>query len=132
MLNDANFIKQFEQLTLPPEQFSHTGHIRLAWLYLSNNKREEAIEKAKRGIKAYAESLGAKDKYHTTITHYLVKEIADRQALQPAESWQSFITQNGDLELDAISVLLQYFSKHRLFSDKARVELIKPDKKDCG
>ena len=126
-LDDQTFIEQFEQCVLNPAQFNHTGHVRLAWLYLRQNDEKIAIEKVCTGIKAYALSLGVKDKFHLTITYYTVKLIAAREKANSTVSWQQFNSRNSDLITDCIGVLLQYFNHHTLFSEQARLNLTEPD-----
>lgn len=70
-LDDQTFLKQFESLTLEPCHFNHIGHLRLAWLYLQSNDVSQAAKLTSNGIKAYAESLGANNKFHLTITNAL-------------------------------------------------------------
>lgn len=126
-MSDSEFLVQFENQTLPPEMFNHIAHIRLAWLYVRVLDVDTATEKTCAGLKAYAESLGAKDKFHLTISHALVRIIALRMNESHASDWPEFIAQNRDLVEDAIGVLCRYFSYDRLMSDKARVELVLPD-----
>lgn len=128
-LTDQDFIEQFEMCTLNPENFNHTGHIRLAWLYLHHNEEKIALEKVMKGIQAYASSLGAANKFHKTITHSLVKVIALRNSRNGSASWQAFNQQNLDLVQDSIAVLLEYYNKSTLFSERARTELVEPDLK---
>lgn len=72
-LPDNEFLKQFEAKKLPPEEFTHTGHLRLAWLYINQYELDTAIDKITHGIDAHASSLGAPDKFHYTITEALVR-----------------------------------------------------------
>lgn len=132
ILTDQDFIEQFELCTLNPENFNHTGHIRLAWLYLQQNEENIAVEKVIKGIQAYAHSLGAKNKFHKTITHSLVKLIAIREHCNASASWQVFNQKNQDLVQDSIAVLLQYYDKSTLFSELARTELVQPDLKNIS
>lgn len=127
-LTDQDFIEQFEMCRLNPENFNHTGHIRLAWLYLHQYEQNIAIEKVCDGIQAYAQSLDAHDKFHKTITHSLVKIIALRIDHNEPASWRAFNQQNQDLVQDSISVLLQYYNRDTLFSEQARTELVEPDR----
>lgn len=146
-LSDQEFITLFENLSLPPEYFDHKGHLRLAWLYLQRYGLELSIIKVAQGIKAYAGSLGATDKYHCTITQALVcimaqrlsiamplqdKQSAAQVQLLTAElrhkaSWQLFVSKNQDLFVDALAVLQQYYSKSLLASKKAGKQFIQPD-----
>ena len=128
-LNDAEFIHQFENLSLPPEQFDHVGHLRLTWLYLSIFDQTAASAKISRGIQLYAESLGAKDKFHITITDAMIKLVAQRMKLSSGESWQAFLSDNPDLVENAVGVLLEYYNRDTLFSDQARTTLLAADLK---
>lgn len=128
-LNDQAFIEQFEAFTLPATEFSHLGHLRIAWLYLRRYPQVLAIEKTCSGIKTYAESLGAKDKFHLTITDALVRIMAIRMKEQAGEGWQAFAEENPDLVSDALAVLAQYYSQAQLWSERAKKRLVAPDLK---
>ena len=126
-LNDGEFLMQFKNKTLNPIHFNHVGHLRLSWIYLTHHDLETSIVGVCAGIKEYAESLGANTKFHITITDSLVRIMAKRLEAMAQEDWQSFLDQNRDMVDDAVSVLLQYFSKDLLFSESARTALVKPD-----
>ena len=127
-LSDKEFLKQFENQTLHPDHFKHIDHLRLAWLYISNNDDiETSVELVRSGIKAYAVSLDVGDKFHLTITDSIVRIIVRRIEKLEQKKFQLFLDQNRDLVDDAKSVLLQYFSKDLLFSDTARTSLVQPD-----
>lgn len=126
-LTDEEFLQQFEALLLAPEHFNHLGHIRLAWLYLTRLNFEKANHKICTGIKCYAEHLGADEKFHLTITDAIVKIIFKRLNKLNDKSWESFVKNNQDIIVDALSVLTEYYTKERLFSDVARKILLTPD-----
>jgi hypothetical protein len=126
-LDDSSFISQFENQTLDPVHFSHTGHIRIAWLYLNAFEFENARQKVCSGIKRYAESLGATDKFNLTLTDALVKIIARRMEPMSAPTWPSFLQENQDLFDNALGILGEYFSPDILFSEAAKIRLLPPD-----
>ena len=126
-LSDDEFLKQFEDNSLPPEYFSHLGHLRLAWLYVTKHDLDSAISKTCDGIKSYAESLGAHDKFHYTMTHAFVKIIHQRMLDQGDHGWREFLNRNQDLVNTAAEVLLQYFREETLFSKNARKQLVSAD-----
>ena len=126
-IHDDVFIQEFETLTLKPEYFDHKGHIRLAWLYLQQYDLEIAEQKVCSGIKRYAESLGATDKFHFTVTSGLVRIMAKRIEQQASTDWQSFITHNTDLIEDSAAVLNQHFSATLLQTERARTQVLAPD-----
>ena len=126
-LNDQQFLEQFYALSLAPEAFNHQGHLRLAWLQLQQQDLEQAIDKVATGIQCFAQSLGASDKYHATITAALVRIMAARMAAQPGQDWQTFIQHNDDLLNCAYQLLLRYYSSERLTCDAARAAELAPD-----
>ena len=126
-LSDDDFLKQFEDHSLPPEYFSHLGHLRLAWLYVTKHDLDTAISKTCDGIKSYAESLGAHDKFNYTMTHAFVKIMHQRMLDQGDHGWSEFLNRNQDLVNTAVEVLLQYFREETLFSENARKQLVSAD-----
>mgnify|MGYP005989643207 CR=1 FL=1 len=132
VLSDKEFLMLFENKTLHHKHFNHIGHIRIAWLYLSNNTIEQAIALTCVGINEYAESLGAKDKFHKTITTALVHIIYKRISSRAVSGlcWHDFINRNSDLIDNALSILYQHFSKELLFSDLAKHEVVSPDRQN--
>ena len=144
--SDQQFLQQFEQLSLPSEQFNHLGHLRIAWLYLlieqqtknSVNNFDEfsAVNKVCVGIKAYAESLGAAMKFHFTLTKALVIVVAnlmdelkvslDKNVLD-CDDWRLFTEKNPNLINDAIGVLKGYYSPELLNCDEAKLVWYEPD-----
>jgi len=126
-LSDREFLKQFFELTLDPEEFHHVGHLRMAWLLLKQYPVDIAISKGCQGIKNFAGSLGANKKYHVTISHALFYIMKSRGL---GDNWQQFIEDNGDIVINSISVLTKHYSEDVLFSDAARIEFIAPDKKE--
>jgi len=129
-IGDRTFLTQIENLTLDKIYFDHVGHLRLAWLYLDDYEVDIAVHKACGTIKAYAESLGAKQKFNITITDALIRIIAKRRKGMLDKTWSNFLNSNRDLVEDAFSVLLQYYSKEQLLSEEARLSVVLPDIKE--
>jgi hypothetical protein len=129
-ISNQAFLTQFENQTLDRAYFNHLGHLRLAWLYLQVDDLETVVNKVCTGIKAYAISLGAKQKFNLTITDAIVRIMAQRIDAMPHKSWPLFLERNTDLIEDALSVLTLYFSKERLLSEEARISLLAPDLKN--
>lgn len=126
-LDDQNFIKQFEELTLDPAYFDHRGHLRIAWLYLSQNLSLQSIDKICLGIKRYASHLGASDKYHHSLSYTLVLIIAKRIAQAPTENLSDFIDNNPELTSSTLELVQACFSFDLLSHPTAKTQLIKPD-----
>ena len=126
--DDKQFVARFEALALAPGTFDHKAHLRLAFLCIMQDGLEPAVQRVGRGIYAFADSLGASDKYHQTITEALVRMIGLRLTRQPAPDWPSFLATNQDLVHQAKELLLQHYSPERLFSAEARIRFLEPDR----
>jgi len=127
MLSDDDFRNQFEDHSLPDSNFDHIGHLRISWLYLQDFDVTEATNKVCMGIKGYAESLGAKDKFHHTLTEHTVKLIANRLNSQPTISFGEFLEANQDLVNNLKGIISQRYSDELLASPEARQTYCEPD-----
>ena len=52
-MDDREFLGQFEQLTLPFDQWTHRAHVKVAYLYATTHPFDESIDRMRAGIKAY-------------------------------------------------------------------------------
>src|SRR6059058_4957277 len=66
--SDEDFLRAFEDLSFPADQFRHREHIRVAWLYLKSSDATRAAERMAAGIRRFANHHGATRKYHHTLT----------------------------------------------------------------
>ena len=130
MLSDQDFLEQFEDKSLDPNEFSHKGHLRLAWLYLKFNAFEEAINKLCKGIKSFASFHGQPNKFHKTITVSISYIIALRLKEQRFSYFDDFLGENIDLIENWRELLKKYYSFDLLENEEARVSFIEPDLKD--
>ncbi len=128
-LTDEIFMQQFEALNLDSSYFCHVGHLRITWLYLTKNNFELALSKVLKGIKQYATSLGAKEKFHYTLTVSSVRIIQKRQYLKTELNFSDFLRINQDLYDNFIGLVEQYYSPNLLNSQQAKVQYIEPDRK---
>src|SRR5207245_2905279 len=63
---DRLFLRGFHDRSL--DHFGHQDHLRLAWLVMKNHEPDEGLNLIKHGIKEYAESQRAGNRYHETVT----------------------------------------------------------------
>lgn len=127
MRSSGDFIRKFEDLSLPADEFNHRGHLWLAWLYIKSYSLGEASKKLNAGIQKYAESLGAKDKYHCTLTTTFACAIKSR--FKQNEAFEEFLANNKDLSEDPISIIQVHYSPELLQTAEAKKELVPPDRK---
>ncbi len=121
---DHDFIRAFENCTLPSDQFPHRAHVRLAWLYLRDGSLLDALVRFVEGLKRYAGSLGATAKYHETVTWAYMFLIHERMARAEHASFEEFASANPDL---FNGILERYYTKETLSSDLARRTFLMPD-----
>lgn len=126
-IDDETFLVRFHDLSLDPALFDHRGHLRLAWLVLQRDDVDIAIEKVAGGIRAYAESQGARTKYHATITDAIVRIMARRIDRMGSRNFEAFLVANSDLVDNAFELLCRHFSHPLLLSDAARLGVLEPD-----
>ena len=122
-MHDREFVDAFERCTLPPDQFSHRAHVRLAWLYLRDGSLLEALPRFVDGLKRYAGSLGASAKYHETITWAYLFLIHERMAGAEHATFDAFAEANPDL---FNGILDRYYSQETLASDFAKRTFVLP------
>jgi len=105
--NDSAFARAFERGEIPPADFHHAAHLRLALAYLDEcGSVEEATERMTASIKQFATAAGKADKYHHTLTVFWIRMLARLR--------------DKDLPL-------AYYSPQRLWSEEARREYVEPD-----
>jgi hypothetical protein len=125
-MNDSEFLKAFEDCTLPHDQFPHRAHVRMAWLYLRANAWGTAVQKITDGIRRFAAGNGADGKYHATITIFWARLVRDALSCAPeVTDFEGFIERNLHL-LDG-GLLKRHYSGEMIRSDAARHEWIEPD-----
>jgi hypothetical protein len=130
-MTDAEFLRSFEDCTLPNTAFHHRDHVRLGWLYLRQYPALEALARFTAGLKRFAAANGKPGLYHETITWAYLLLIHERMARSEAETWEDFAERNPDLLVWSPSVLDRYYEKETLGSELARRVFVLPDRFDA-
>jgi len=124
-MNEREFVERFETCTLPPAEFPHRAHLRLAWLYLRDLPPLEALGRFTAGLQRFAASIDKAGLYHETITWAWLLLIHERMARGPAAAdFDAFIEVNPDL---LTTILETYYRPDTLRSDLARRVFVMPD-----
>lgn len=126
-------IEQFENCTLPREEWTHENHFVMAFWYCMNYPLPEAVQKISNGIKKYNESVGGQNTaeagYHETITLFYTRTVADYLITHKITTFTADILseflQQPFLKKDFIA---RYYSQAYLMSKEARLEWRAPDK----
>jgi hypothetical protein len=125
-IDDAGFLRAFEDCTLPGSAFHHRDHVRLAWLYLRRCPPLEALARFTEGLKRFAAANGSPGLYHETITWAYLFLIRERMA--EGETFEGFAARNPDLLAWKPSVLDRYYDRETLGSERARRVFVMPDR----
>lgn len=107
-----------------PGSFSHQDHIGTAFELLKRYEFLEAAAVYGRSIKRFAESVGAEDKYNTTVTLAFLSLIAERMQ-QNETDFEEFLARNPDL--NSRNLLDRWYSMDALKSETARSQFLMPD-----
>jgi hypothetical protein len=125
MIDSTAFLHAFESLTLPPADFHHADHIRLAWIYLRQLPFEEALSRLSSSVLRFATQHGAAGKYHETITHAWMVLVQHALTRSPDAAFPDFLSAHPHL-LDS-RTLQHYYSPELLQSGESRRRFVPPD-----
>jgi hypothetical protein len=134
-LTDADFVRSFEDCTLPNAAFHHRDHVRLAWIYLRRHPPVEALQRFADGLRRFATANGHPGLYHETITWaflLLIHERMERMARGGEPAWEEFAACNPDLLTWKPSILDRYYTPETLGSELARRVFVMPDRIRAG
>lgn len=129
LLNDSEFLQKVESCEIPGDAFDHQAHIRLACLYYWKLGFEQGLHKVAESIRRLAESLGATDKYHATVTYasfYLTCEAL--QQMPEAREWHMVEPIFRVQDVISDTQIKHYYSEFLLSTDAAKQRWIMPDR----
>jgi hypothetical protein len=122
-------IERFENGTLAEEEFSHAGHVKMAFLYLSAYKVTEVLERFPAALIRFATAKGKPGLYHETITWAFVLLIHERIRRAGSEqNWNEFASDNEDLLKMGKGFLGKYYRPETIESELARRTFVFPDR----
>jgi hypothetical protein len=127
-MDERELFDRFVDTSLPADQFHHQQHVHVAWMFVQQYAMPAALAEFSSAIKRFADAKGATGLYHETITWAFLLLIADRQARNPAATWEVFEAANADLLTWKPSILNRYYSSELLASDLARRTFLMPDR----
>ena len=124
---DSAFVCDFEACSVPPDQFDHRAHLRLAYVYLCRDTVPEAAVRMSASLRRYLAHLQADPaKFHQTMTDAWVRAVRHFMDTAPAcADFAAFIEASPAL-LDT-RIMLTHYSAQTLFSDQARQAFVAPD-----
>ena len=129
-MTDDQFLKAFEDGSLPFEQWTHQAHVRVAFLYASRYDLPSAIDQMRSGIQAYNKATDTPEAidrgYHETITLAFMRLIfAANLQSGPHATSDEFCAVHP--ELLTKKALMAFYSKKRIMTWEAKRGFIEPD-----
>ncbi|MGA7919335.1 MAG: hypothetical protein WCA38_06650 [Candidatus Acidiferrales bacterium] len=127
--NEHILIEAFENCSFPLEQFRHSVHVRLVFLYLRRYSVLEVLARFPAALARYAAAHGKHGLYNETITWSYIFLIRERLARANRDvTWEEFQNENQDLMTWKNSVLKKYYRDETLASRLAKEVFLFPDK----
>ena len=126
-LTDDEFFDQMETGILRKKYFSHSAHLRLAWIHIEKFGPKAAEDTIATQIKNYVTRIGMGDKFNLSLTIACVRILQHYIDLSRAKSFMDLINRYPELQNDFRSVLAQYYSDI-VFSEAAKHKFIEPDR----
>ena len=126
-LSDFEFTKQFIKGTLNPKVFNHEAHLRLAWLYIDQSGIKQAEEDIQNQLQNFVEIVGAKDKYHKTLTIVAIRIVNHFMQKSKSNNFADFINEFPQLKFEFKELVNTHYSFNIFNSAKAKTEFLKPD-----
>lgn len=126
-LSDNQFMEQFRNGSFDPELFNHEAHLRLAWLSIDRFGLDQAEENIQHQLQRYVEIVGAKDKYHMTLTIVALKIVNHFMKKSKSDNFHDFIEEFPKLKYAFQELINAHYSYNIFTSDKARSMFLEPD-----
>jgi hypothetical protein len=126
MTPNDEFLRAFFSVSLPPSEFRHRDHLRLAWLAVRRHGAGAAEEVVTAGIQRFAEHNIYGPLYHDTMTRFWVRLVAHAVSDRPEiASFEEFLAAYP-LLLNK-NTPLRHWSRDAMFGTDARMGWREPD-----
>jgi hypothetical protein len=125
-----SLLRSFEDATVARDAWKHNEHLVVALCYVTNHDLETATEKMRLGLfnlleKGFGVDLSKDMPYHETLTVFWMRTVYAFTLM----TGEMPLTEKANtlVELFDKDYPLRFYSRDRLFSGKARAELVVPD-----
>src|SRR4029077_2630079 len=88
---DEAFLAAFEAGKIANQDFHHRDHLRLAWIQIRRLGVERASDTVARPIRRFAAPHGHADRYHETMTRFLVRVVGMGITRHPMLSFDALV-----------------------------------------
>lgn len=125
-MTDNEFVQAFLSGSLPPVQFHHRDHLRLAWSLVRQRGVEAASGAIAAGIQQFAAAHGQAAKYHETLTRFWVHIVGHLVEARPdVAEFSTFLATYPQL-LDK-DLPYRHWRRETMGTAAARMRWIEPD-----
>lgn len=124
---DRQFLGAFERCEIPPSQFRHRDHVRLAYIYLTLHDADGALLQMRTSLHRFLAHVGAPaTKYHETITRaWLLAVEHFMQKAGAAKDFEGFAASAPQLFREG--AMETHYTRELLRSEEARQRFVEPD-----
>lgn len=119
---EAELVRAFEERTLPPAAFTHRAHLAVGWSYLQRYGFPQGALRFREQLLEYVASVGARAKYHETITWAYLVLLNEELTLSAAhgESFAAMIERRPDLLDHRRGAIARCYAREQLELPQAR------------
>ena len=110
MLDDDTLIARFEALAIPPADFHHVDHVRLAAAMLQREADfGAAAVRYRRALRRFAAAAGAAGRYHETLTWAYLALVHERMYADPPATSTELLARHPELADHRGGALARYY-----------------------
>ena len=125
-MNDDEFARAFLSGSLPPSQFHHRDHLRLAWSLSRELGGESAGQVITAAIRGFASRHGQAEKYNDTMTRFWVRLVDHLIQTHPdIVDFPAFLAAFPSV-LDK-DLPFRHWTRETMFGADARSRWVEPD-----
>jgi hypothetical protein len=124
-------VQGFQSCTTDKAEFKHRDHLTVAVAYLRELTLEQSLDKMREALLRFVDHHKVdRQKYNETITVFWFQMVAAAMTTMPANVT---VVEQCNRVLESFSnadLVLDYYTRDLLFSERARKEFVEPDLKD--
>ena len=126
-LADEVFFDLMENCALQKKYFSHSAHLRLAWIHIQRFGATKAEQTVPDQIKRYVNHIGMGDKFNMTLSVASVKLISKFIDQYHCKTFESLNHRVPQLQNNFIALIEVYYTKIYYNSIQAKKEYLEPN-----
>ena len=124
----SQLITDFQELRIPPMEFTHRKHLEVAYAMLKRDGFLESVYSYSKVLKRFAASAGVPQKFNQTVTIVFLSVMSERMANGDYEGFEDFISKNEDLL--STKLMHNWYSKEEMRSRFAKTHFLMPKAAD--